>query len=110
MLSSMLYQGYVPQCFLQSCIIPIPKHVKLDLSDSANYRAISLWSIIGKILDQIILNREHDQFGLKRASDTAMCSAMVTETIEYYVDNKACVYLLLIDAAKTFDRISQLSY
>ena len=39
--------------------------------------------------------------------DHSMCSNMVTETIEYYVNNNASVYLLLIGASKAFDRLRQ---
>ena len=35
-----------------------------------------------------------------------MCSTALTETIEYYVNRKTPVYVLLIDASKAFDRVS----
>ncbi len=53
-------------------MIPIPKHKRQSLCNSDNYRAIALSSIIGKILDWIILIKEEQslssssqQFGFK---------------------------------------------
>ena len=40
--NSILLHGCVPIMFLSSTIIPIPKHPRLDLHNSRNYRAIAL--------------------------------------------------------------------
>ena len=34
-----------------------------------------------------------------------MCSTLLVETVEYYVSNNSTVYVLLIDASKTFDKL-----
>ena len=34
-----------------------------------------------------------------------MCSTLLVATVEYYVSNNSTVYVLLIDAYKTFDRL-----
>ena len=51
----MLTHNYVPCSMLTSTIIPISKNRKKSLSSSDNYRAIALSSILGKLLDWVIL-------------------------------------------------------
>ena len=112
LLNCMLCHGHVPNSFLCANIIPIPKSIRLNLSDSNNYRAIALSNIFGKILDKIILSTESEllktsdmQFGFKAHSSTVMCSTVLIETVEYYVSKNSSVYVLLIDASKAFDRV-----
>jgi len=47
----MIIHGSVPDIFLTSTILPIPKNC--NLTDSANYRGIALSSVFGKIFDHI---------------------------------------------------------
>ena len=58
--SSMLSHGYVPKDFLLSSTpgqVPIPKNRRKSLNNSDNYRAIALGSILGKLLDIILLRK-----------------------------------------------------
>ncbi len=110
--NSMLCHGYAPHSFLCANVVPIPKNVRLDLSDSSNYRAIALSCVFGKILDKVTLSMEPEhlktsdyQFGFKAKSSTIMCSTVLIETVQYYVSNNSSVYVLLIDASKAFDRV-----
>ena len=50
-----LNEGVAPEQWRISNIIPVPK--KGDLSDTNNYRGISLTSIVTKTLNRMILNR-----------------------------------------------------
>ena len=52
---AMLTHGVIPDSLLLGTIIPIPKNNRKSLNDSSNYRGITLSSIMGKILDNIIL-------------------------------------------------------
>ena len=88
LLNCMLCHGHVPNSFLCANIIPIPKSIRLNLSDSNNYRAIALSNIFRKILDKIILSTESEllktsdmQFGFKAHSSTVMCSTVLIETV-----------------------------
>ena len=45
------------------------------------------------------------QFGFKKHSSTVICTALLLETIEYYIENGSDCYLLLLDASKAFDRV-----
>ena len=62
LLNAMLIHGSVPRGFQLCTIIPIPKNKRKSVNDSENYRAIALHSILGKLLDKIILHKCQDIF------------------------------------------------
>ena len=112
--NSMIDHGFAPDSFLQSSIVPIPKGARANVSDSNMYRSIAISSLLNKIFDNIIIERQslvlstsNNQFGFKSKSSTVLCSTMVIETIQYYLERNAqSVYLVLLDASKAFDRVS----
>ena len=68
----MINHGFTPQAFICSNIIPIPKGSKASLTSSDKYRSIAISSVIGKILDHVLIDRLSDclktsdfQFGFK---------------------------------------------
>ena len=109
--TSVIHHGFAPQAFICANIIPIPKSA---LTCSDKYRSIAISSVIGKILDHIIIDRQSKilktsdyQCGFKPKSSTILCSTMVNETIQYYTENGGKrVYVLLLDATKAFDKVS----
>ena len=112
-LSAMLRHGFMPDNFVLSTIISIPKNKKKSLNDSDNYRGIALSNVVGKLYDWILLmNHEHIfrssdmQFGFKEDHSTTMYSYVVQETIQYYSNNNSSVYVTLLDASKAFDRVN----
>ena len=79
---------------------------------SDDYRAITLGSIIGKLLDIILLNIVKDaletcnlQFGFKKGSSTIACTFIIQEVVSYFNDNNSDIYCILLDASKAFDRL-----
>jgi hypothetical protein len=113
LITAMLTHGYAPSQLTTSTIIPIPKGNNADKTSSGNYRAISLSSIIVKIVDLIILDRYSDklitsdhQLGFKRKSSTTICTMLVEEAITYYHVNDSDVYCTFLDATKAFDRVN----
>ena len=56
LLTKMITHDVVPGGVLQSVLIPIPKDKSKALTDSKNYHAIAMGSILGKILDIHLLN------------------------------------------------------
>ena len=114
---SLLFQGMlmhavVPQSMLLGTIIPIPKNKRKSLNESSNYRGITLSSIMGKILDNIILNtntcilKSSDlQFGFKAKHSTTHCTFVAQEVINYYISRDSIVYCVLLDASQAFDRV-----
>ena len=88
------------------------KSNKQSVNDSNNYRAIALSSVIGKILDHIILMKNVNtlcsndlQFGFKSGHSTSQCTFVLQEIIDLYLRNDSAVYLILLDASKAFDRV-----
>ena len=51
----MFYHGHKPADLLKSTIVSIPKDNKKSLSGSDNYRGISLFNLLSKLFDHIIL-------------------------------------------------------
>ena len=105
--TSMVHHGFCPPTFICANIIPIPKGSKANLSDSDKYRSIAISSLLGKILDHIVIVKQSEalkasnyQFGFKANSSTVLCSTVVNETVQYYnIENSAKpVYVLLLDA------------
>ena len=56
----MVYHGYCPPSFICANIIPIPKGSKANLSDSDKYRSIAISSLLGKILNHIIIEKQSE--------------------------------------------------
>ena len=107
-----LIHGTVPYDFFISTVILVLKGKVGNLMDFTNYHGIALSSVIVKILDLIVLTRYSGmlstsdmQFGFKRKRFTNMCSMILKETIEYYVNNGITVYCTLLDATKVFDQV-----
>lgn len=110
--SSIIAHGCLPNNMLLSTLIPIPKNNKKCLNDSSNYRAIALGSVIGKILDLIIMEKSASvfhssdlQFGFKVGHSTTQCSFVIEEIIDYYNRHNSPVFLVTLDASKAFDRV-----
>ena len=95
-------------------MIPWPKVALADLSNSDMYRSVAISSLLSKIFDNVVIERQQDflstsnyQFGFKAKSSTVLCTTMVNETIQYCIKNGGqSVYLLLLDASKAFDKVS----
>ncbi len=93
-------------------MLPIPKGQWVNLSNSDNFRAIILSSILCKSLDVVVLTKESDnlcssnlQFSFKPGASTSLCTSMVQETISYYVNNVSNEHSLILDASKAFDHV-----
>ena len=109
--SSTIQHEVVPEDMLLSTLVPIPKGQKSPTS-SENYRAIALSSILGKILDNIIIDQQRMflessdlQFAYKRAHSTVLCNFVLQEVVHHYNSQGSVVYNLSLDATKAFDRV-----
>ena len=108
-----LIHGFTTIKINSSIILPLPKNNKKSLSLSTNYRAISLNSIMCKIIEYIVkmflekyVKTSNNQFGYKKNLSTNSCSFLMTETINYYINNNSRIYALFLDASKAFDRVT----
>ena len=57
----MLVHGYMPDDMSASVLVPIPEDPRASLTNSGNYRAIALYSSMGKIVDMLISDRYSNQ-------------------------------------------------
>ena len=87
----MLSHGVAPTGLLLSAMVPVPKDKRGSKSDSNNYRAIAISSILEKLFDSVIIKDQHLslitddlQFRFKENSSTITCTQLLVETIEYY--------------------------
>ena len=110
--SAILIHNCTDKDFNSSLIKPNPKNTLKSLSNSSNYRAISLNTVFSKLLDYVLiiiledqLNSNPLQFAYKSEYSTSLCTFMVLETIQYYRSRGSNVYALLLDATKAFDRV-----
>ena len=92
--------------------MPILKDKLGDKSNSENYRAIAISSLLLKIFDHIILLLFSEnlkscdlQFGFLEENSTTMCTWIVTEVISYYVRNNSSVFCCLLYLKKAFDKV-----
>ncbi len=110
--NNMLINGISPECMLLGTMIPIPRNKRQSLCNSDNYRAIALSSIIGKILDWIIIIKKEQslsssslQFCFKGGTSTTQSTFILNETVSYYNFNHTNVYAVFLDVSKVFDRV-----
>ncbi len=110
----MLLHRTIPVLKVAGTMILIPK-VKCPICTSDNFRVITLSSVLGKLFDSIILDKEQEalctsdlQFVFKAAVSSTQCTIDFKETvnpINHYNFNKSIVFVLLLDAIKAFDRV-----
>jgi hypothetical protein len=112
LMTAILTHGHQPQMVLLATIKSIPKDNRGNICDGNNYRGITLCSSISKLLDIILMMRyEHllytsdMQYAYKRKHSTAICSLVVKEVVNYYLNNGSEVYSCCVDATKAFDRV-----
>ena len=112
----MLKHGNAPEDMLMSTVVPIPKNKKKSLNDSNNYRGIALSSIIGKVLELLILNSNRDilrscvlQFGFKSKHSTTQCTFVLNEVIKYFNNKNTDVFVMMLDASKALDHVHYVS-
>ena len=82
--TSMLSHGVAPTGLLLSTVVPVSKDKRGSKSDSNNYRAIAISSILGKLFDSFIIKDQHLslitddlQFGFKENSSTIICTQLL---------------------------------
>jgi len=112
----MLRHGVSPRNMLLSTLVPIPKTGNKWVNDSNNYRAIALGSVIGKVSDNILLEKHRYvltssdlQYGFKaKHSTTHHCTFVLQDMLDYYISNNSSMFLVLLDASRVFDLVQYL--
>jgi len=113
LLNTIISHGALPDSFLNSTIIPLPKARNVSMCESANYRGIALSSVYLKTVDNIVLHKyfahlstSELQFGFKRKSSTNLCTFVLKESLAYYSKNDSTIFCSFLDATKAFDRVN----
>ena len=91
------------------------KRSNKDLTNIKNYGGIALSSLISRLFNNCIISSnsyifEFDdlQYAYKKKTSTVQCVSIIKEVINYYVNQNSCVYMCMLDASKTFDRVNLL--
>ena len=112
LMSCMLSHGYYANELLCATVIPIPKNTRGNLTSSDNYRGISLCNSICKLFDIIFIDKcgstlatSNLQFAFKANHSTDLCTGMLIETVNHFLENDSEVYGCLLDASKAFDKV-----
>lgn len=105
--------GQIPEDFLESIFIPLPKIQKA--TKCSDFRTISLIPHISKILMNIIKSRitpiidrvlDETQFGFRKGRGTREAIFALRIISERMVEKKKKLYLCFIDYTKAFDRVN----
>ena len=111
--NAMLQHSYIPTLLLRGNISPLVKDRDGNMSDSSNYRAITLSSIFIQMFESLqkakfgyFLPKSDYQFGFKPGVSTSHAIFCLKETVDYFTKNGSRVFLSFLDCTKAFDRIS----
>ena len=111
--NGLIQHGYVPTEFLRGIITPIVKDSQGDLSDTSNYRGITLSCLPAKLFEFAIqlktsnlLLTDELQFGFKKKTSTSHALFTLKSTVDHFLSNGSNVYVAFLDCTKAFDRIS----
>jgi hypothetical protein len=107
--TAMLQSRHIPAPFKTGTVLPILKKRK-DPLDPGSYRGITITSVLGKALENIILDRmsPHQsqsqlQFGFTKGKSPLMAALLSSEVIAEGLDTKRPTYIAALDAQKAFD-------
>ena len=111
--NGMLQHGFVPTSFLKGTMSPVVKDNNGDLSDTSNYRGITLGSLPSKLFEIAIqiktshlLTTDDLQFGFKPKTGTNHALYCLKSTVDHFINHGSRVYVAFLDCSKAFDRIS----
>ena len=111
-LTGSIYHAEASSVMSKSLLIPIPKCAKKSINQSDNYRSIAISSILGKCLDNVIMEKHHDvlkaddlQFGFKKEHSTTLCTYVLNEVVDHYTQGGSKVFVTMLDASRAFDRV-----
>ena len=111
--NKMLIYGRVPELFCNGIIVPVPKNKAGDLSDSTNYRGITLSPVISKVFEMCLLDLygdylySHDlQFGFKKQQSCSHAIFCMRKVVDYFTARGSDVNICSLDVSKAFDKVN----
>jgi hypothetical protein len=113
--SLILQAGFIPSTFQEGLVLPLLKKPNKDKKQPTNYRGITIISVVGKLLEVIILLRIKEHFklaqsplqrGFTQEVSPLFAAFILCEVINEQRDSKGALLIALLDAEKAFDRVS----
>ena len=115
LMNSILKNEVIPNHYKRGLIVPIPKPGK-DTCLKDNNRGITLLTILYKLLENILIDRERAWFNRKDVTDDLQgagqtnCSCihtsmLVQETVAYNRNKGSVVHVAFLDTRKAFDTV-----
>jgi exonuclease III len=105
--------SYLPEDLMRTVVVPVLKNKTGNIADKANYRPISLATIIAKVFDGLLntqldkYTKLHDnQFGFRPKLSTESAILCLKHTVRYYTDRKTPVYACFLDLSRAFDLVA----
>ena len=116
LVNASLTSSTVPSSLKSATVSPLLKKSTLNPEDMKNYRPVSNLSYISKLIEKVVvkrLNAHMTQYNLHEYFQSAYRQYHSTETallrvhndILQALDNRKCVYLVLLDLSAAFDTI-----
>ena len=103
---------YIPNSCLNTTIVPICKNKNGNMSDTSNYRPVTVATVVSKLLEHFILFNispflvtTDNQFGFKAGHSTDQRTFLLKQTASYFVTHGSSVPAVFLDASKAFDRV-----
>lgn len=114
-INNCINNSYFPNSWKVAKIIPLPKVQKPSITK--DYRPLSLTNNLGKILEDIILQKLHHhiedkelipdfQFGFRQGHSTIDALTLFREKITSAINNRNSLAVCLFDIEKAFDTVS----
>ena len=98
--NSMIQHGCIVDDFLKGIISPVVKDAEGDVSDTSNYRPITLGSLLSKLFEKAIdlkitpfLGSDHLQFGFKKRTSTSHALFVLKRTVNHFTAKGSDVFV-----------------
>ena len=110
--TAMLRHGVIPDSLRDCILVPIPKPGK-NPSCSDSYRPIALAPSLSKVFEWCLLFSFQScfvtsslQFGFKPGFSADLCTGLIKNVVQNYIENDTHVFGCFLDASKAFDRVN----
>ena len=105
--------NFLPDVLMKTCISPVIKDVKKDISAKNNYRPIAIATAISKLFELVLKGRIEssieitaNQFGFRKQSGTEFSIHAMKEIMHALEKKYQRGYICMLDASKAFDRVN----
>ena len=111
-----LSSAIVPVCLKAASVTPLLKKSSLNREDLKNYRPVSNLPYLSKLIEKVVVKRlnahmtthnrhEYFQSAYRSFHSTETALLRVHNDLLQAVDNKQCIYLVLLDQSAAFDTV-----